>query len=406
MSDPYYREQVPSHVPQSLVHDFNIYDPECADLDLFVSIKRLHDIGLPDLFWTRNNGGHWIVLRGKAIAEIMKDPLRFSSKRFLVPEEQNFETDLFVPLMSDPPEHAAYRQAAGAAFSPQRVNAFQEAIRTFTAEFIEQLAPKGQCEFMADFSLQMPIIVVLRLLDLPLEDRLPLLDIAGRIVKPADDDVRDNALQAVLDYLAPILAQRRANPGSDVLSAITQARIGDRAISEQEALGVAAVLLIGGLDTVAGSLGFFTRFLAESPEHRQTLVANPALIRNAAEELTRRYPVTTHGRVVKQDLDFHGIHLKSADHLMWAAAMYNLDERIFPDPLKVDFQRKRDPHMSFGNGPHLCLGATLSRLEFKIFLEEWLKRIPEFRIVPGTELRYRPGINLALHSLPLEWKVP
>ena len=404
MDDPYYNENVPAHVAPGQIFDFNIYDPEYQDLDLFHSIKRLQDIGLPDLFWTRKNGGHWIALRGAIIAEIFRDAANFSSRRPFVPDEQNFETSFFIPLMADPPQHATYRKVAGAAFSPQRILGYQDEIRTLTASIIEKLAPQGQCEFMRDFSLQMPVIVILKQLDLPLEHRPRLLEIADNIVRPPPKgELRDDALQQVFDYLTPILEQRRRSPGTDVLSAITQGIVDGRPITEEETLGMGSTLLIGGLDSVAATLGFFTRFLAESPEQRRAITKDPALCRDATEELLRRYPVTTHGRVLTKDMDFHGVQMKQGEHVLWAAAMYNFDDRLFANSLEVDFGRKREGHLSFGLGPHFCMGSMLARLEFKIFFEEWLKRIPEFRIPAGTQLKYRPGINISLQSLPLEW---
>jgi camphor 5-monooxygenase len=404
MSDAYYNDVVPSHIPPSLVHDFNIYAPEYEDWDLFHSFKRLQDIGLPDVFWTRHNGGHWIALGGAQIAEIYRDAATFSSKRPFVPDEQNFETSFFIPLMADAPKHAAYRKVAAAAFSPQRILGFQSEIRALTASIIERLAPRGECEFMEDFSLQMPVIVILKQLDLPLDDRPRLLEIAANIVRPPPKgELRDNALQQVFDYLTPVLAQRRAAPGPDVLSAITQSMADGQPISAEEALGMSSTLLIGGLDSVAATLGFFTRFLAESADARHAIARNPDLARDAAEELLRRYPVTTHGRLLTKDVEFHGALLKRGDHVLWAAAMYNFDERIFADPLAVDFRRKKTGHLSFGLGPHFCMGSMLARLEFKIFFEEWLSRIPDFRIAPGARLEYRPGINISLKNLPLVW---
>jgi camphor 5-monooxygenase len=404
VNDAYYNEVVPAHVPASLVHDFNIYDPEYQDLDLFHSFKRLQDIGLPDIFWTRHNGGHWIALRGAAIAEIFRDGATFSSKRPFVPDEQNFETPFFIPLMADLPQHPAYRKVAAAAFSPQRILGFQDEIRALTAAIIADLKPRGHCEFMEDFALQMPVIVILKQLDLPLEDRPRLLRIAAQIVKPPPKgELRDNALQQVFDYLTPILAERRASPGADVLSAIVHSQVDGRAITPEEALGMSSTLLIGGLDSVAATLGFFARHLAESPADRRAIAQSADVIRDATEELLRRFPVTTHGRILTKDIDLYGAPLKCGEHILWAASMYNFDPRIFEAPLTVDFKRRKIGHLSFGLGPHFCMGSMLARLEFKIFFEEWLQQIPEFRVAAGAVLEYRPGINISLQSLPLEW---
>ena len=405
--DPYFREDVPAHVPPSVIHDFNIYAPSHEMLDPFASIQRLQDIGLPDIFWTRHNGGHWVVLRAAVISEVVKDTRHFSSKRILVPDEQNFATSFFIPLMADPPEHNSYRRIAAAAFSPQRMLALEPMVRTLTASLLRELKPRGGCEFMSEFSLQMPIIVFLALMDLPAEDRLRLLAIADRIVRPqAEGEKRDDALQSLFAYLDPVLDDRRTRPGPDVISSLVQAKTGDGSrLTEEELRGMTATLLIGGLDTVAASLGCFARYLADRPDRRGRLIAEPSLVPRAAEEMLRRFGPTSHGRIVTADLDFHGHRFRRDDHVNWAAAMYNLDDRVFTDPLEVDFDRARKPHASFGQGIHFCLGAALAQMEFKVFLQEWLNIIPEFQVAPGVEPRYRPAMTIAYEALPLVWPV-
>ena len=404
MNDPHYNPVVPPHVPQALVHDFNMFDPEEPGVDLFQSVRNLHERGLPDIFWTRNNGGHWVALKGEAISDIARDPENFSSKRMLVPDEQNFETPFFVPLMSDPPEHGGYRAIAAPLFTPKRVGDLEEDVRALTAGLIDEIAARGQCEFMADFALQMPIIVFLRLLDLPLEDRPRLLEIAARIVQPpGEGERRDDAMQQMFDYLRPILAERVASPRDDVISSLVTGLHNGRPLSPDEQLGLAATLLTGGLDTVAASLGFFARYLADHPESRRELREKPGKIGAAVEELMRRFTPTTHGRLVTHDINFHGVDMCAKDHITWMGGMFNFDHRQFPDPMTVDFDRKRAQHISFGNGIHFCMGAFLARMELKVFITEWLQRIPEFEVVPGAEVRYRPGINIAYDKLPLRW---
>jgi cytochrome P450 len=405
MSDPYYNGTIPEHVPPALVNDFNLFDPAEEGRDLFQSVRGLHERKLPDIFWSRNNGGHWVALRGEAIAEIARDPGIFSSKRMLVPDDQNFQTPFFVPLMSDPPEHAGYRSIVAPLFAPKRIAALETGVRELTASLIEQIRVKGGCEFMSEFALQMPIIVFLKLLDLPLEDREQLLDIASRVVRPPPEgERRDDAMQQMFDYLRPILADRVANPGPDVISQLVTGLHNGRPLGDDEMLGLAATLLSGGLDTVAASLGFFVRYLADNPQARAALIADPTKINAAIEELIRRYPPTTHGRIVTKDVRFRGVDMRSGDHIVWMAGMFNFDERQFEKPMDVDFDRKRAPHISFGNGIHFCVGSFLARMELGVFLAEWLTKVPDFHVKPGATIKYRPGINIAYDDLPLEWE--
>ena len=350
MDDPYYNENVPAHVAPGQIFDFNIYDPEYQDLDLFHSIKRLQDIGLPDLFWTRKNGGHWIALRGAIIAEIFRDAANFSSRRPFVPDEQNFETSFFIPLMADPPQHATYRKVAGAAFSPQRILGYQDEIRTLTASIIEKLAPQGQCEFMRDFSLQMPVIVILKQLDLPLEHRPRLLEIADNIVRPPPKgELRDDALQQVFDYLTPILEQRRRSPGTDVLSAITQGIVDGRPITEEDARhGIDSIdrrsRLRGGDPRVFHPLS--CRIAGTATGDNQRPCALPRCDGRTAAALPGDYarPCLDQG---------HGFSWGSNETRRartLGGSHDNFDDRLFANSLEVDFGRKREGHLTFRAG--------------------------------------------------------
>jgi cytochrome P450 len=290
-------------------------------------------------------------------------------------------------------------------FTPRKILALEPSVRALTAALLRDLKPRGGCEFMSEFSLQMPIIVFMQLMNLPLEDRLELLDIAGRIVRPpAAGEQRDDALKSLFRYLAPIIGERRQHPGADMISTLSRAeRAGGGHLTAEEVQGMTATLLIGGLDTVAASLGWFIRYLADNPAQRRRLIDEPGLIRAAAEELFRRFPVTTTGRNLTGDHEFGGLTFRRNDHVVWAAAMYNLDDRIFPNPMEVDFGRRRGTYLSLGHGPHFCLGATLAQLEFRIFLEEWLKHIPEFQVSAEQQAKYRSAMIIAYQSLPLVW---
>ncbi len=405
--DPFLREEIPAHVRPEQVFDFNIFNPQHDGMDLFASIHRLHELGLPEIFWTRNNGGHWIPIRSGPIQAIVRDTDTFSSKRWHVPASMDYDTEFYVPFMSDPPEHAGYRKIANILFAPKRISAMEQGIREFTRQLLDEFYPTGGCEFISEFASQMPVIVFLRLLDLPLEDRQALLKVAEMVTRPpSKEHNRNDAFNAIVGYLGPILEERRRNPGDDVLSGLVHAELpSGRSLSTDELHGMAAVILTGGLDTVASSLGMMARHLAEAPEHRQQIVHDPKITPKAIDEMLRRFSVITRGRRVKHDTEFRGLQLKAEDRIVWGASMFGLDDEINPDPMTTDFNRPKIQHETFGNGIHFCIGANLARLEFKVFLEEWLQRIPDFWVDPEATVEYRPGIVIGLKSLPLRWNV-
>jgi len=401
-----YQAELPAHVPPHLVHDFDIYDPGQGEREHFDALRHLHEIHVPDIFWTRHNGGHWIMARGEYIAEATKDPATFSSTRMSVPDEFNFTENRLLPIMVDPPDHTVYRALISPAFSPVAIKHLEGGIRELAVKLIEGMKPKGGCDFIDDFSLHLPIEIFMRLVDLPAEHRLPLLELSNRIQKPSETR-KDDVLKLIIDYLAPITAERKANPGPDLISKMAQGKINGRPLTDVEINQVCALLMLGGLDTVASSLGVIAHFLANSPEHRHDLADHPEIIPNAVEELLRRFPVVTGpGRYIMKDTVFHDVQLKQGDHIIMPRALYNFDDRLFADPMKVDFRRPKPIHASFGTagGPHRCPGSFLARTEIHIFLEEWPKRIRDFEVKPGASIKYEGGANVSVRSLPLVWR--
>jgi cytochrome P450 len=152
-------------------------------------------------------------------------------------------------------------------------------------------------------------------------------------------------------------------------------------------------------------MGFFARFLAENPAHRQRLIDDPSLIQPALEELLRRHSIPMVARTVTQDLILKDVVMKVGDRVILETCLHGIDEQAWPEPLKVDFDRKTASHMAFGRGIHKCPGANLARAELRIFLEEWLKRIPHFAIKPGEQVVTANGAVMGVTRLPLAWAI-
>jgi hypothetical protein len=270
---------VPAHVPASAVVDFEYFRLPGAERDPFAALKRLH--AGPELFWTGRYDGHWTVTRGEAIRRILADHENFSSRVVFIPPQQR---PRFIPLEIDPPEHSAYRALLTPALTPKAVGVWAQEARALAIALIEQFRPLGRCEFIADFAQQLPIVVFLKMCNLPLEDRAMLLEWVGASLRPTSLAARDAAGRSISDYVERWLAKRRANPGDDLFSRIATSEIGGRRLSEQEALSMGRSVLGGGLDTVAASMGFAALFLARHPAHVQQLVEDPRLIPNAVDE--------------------------------------------------------------------------------------------------------------------------
>lgn len=396
------QRRVPDHVPANLVVDFDAYRPMEGDSFYHAPYARMQQ-HVPDIFWSPFNGGHWVITRRDYLAEAFGDPGRFSSAqgasvdKVLKPEEPRL-----APIELDPPLQQTFRRLFAPAFTVTALKEREAEARALAIDIIEELKPRGRCEFVTEFAQHLPIKIFMRMVDIPESDRLTLLPLANAQV--AADAPKEEKLALLFQYAAKRVAERAANPGDDLISKIATAEIDGRPITMQEAVGVTTLLLIGGLDTVASMMGHIMHFLAGSPEHRRQLVEDPALSAPAAEEFLRRFALTNPGRTVVDDIDFHGVAMRGGDKVMLTTPFGAVDPRDYPDPLRVDFARKSNNKTTFGAGPHVCPGSMLARIEIKILLEEWLPRIPDFALDPDDPPRFRTGVNGSVERLPLVWK--
>jgi cytochrome P450 len=216
-------------------------------------------------------------------------------------------------------------------------------------------------------------------------------------------DIRIETGKSIYAYFEDLIAERRNDPRDDLMTYLTQAELEGEKLTHNEILDICFLFLLGGLDTVTATLGCNIAYLAENPEQRRRLVENEALLDGAVEELLRwETPVTGVPRVLKQDITVGGIELKKGELVSLSLGASNIDEEEFVNPEDVDFERERNRHLAFGGGAHRCLGSHLARMELRVALEEWHKRIPDYRVKPGETPSYSPGIR-EVQYLPLVW---
>jgi cytochrome P450 len=395
--------EIPAHVPAELVVDADIYDLPGRERDPQLAWKALDRPGGPGLVWSTRNGGHWIATAGELILELLGDTERVSAKDLSVPPGTTIYA--MIPNQSDEPEHRHYRNIILPFLRPAPVKALAPDVRALAIELIEGFRDKGCCEFMSDFARHLPMLIFLRLVDLPAEDREWLIARADIMVRCGDTDMRFQAQKEIEAYLRRWLDERRAAPGTDMLSAILQGQVGDRPMNDAEIMGESMDVMFGGLDTVASMMGFIMRFLATHPSHRRQLVENPKLIPVALEEMLRRYGIATVARRVLMDITHEGVTMHKGDMVVLPTCLHGVDERIWDHPLQVDFARPRRTHGTFGTGVHACPGAPLARSEITIAIEEWLARIPDFSVAVDDVGQGLTGSVNALSSLHLEWPV-
>ncbi len=390
----------PQNVPADLVVDFDFYHIPGSDVDVHLAWNKI--MSGPEIFWTPRNGGHWVVTGAEHVEHVQRNWEVFSHASVAIPPNSTPS----YPLEVDPPFHTSLRSAISPLFAPDVLKDVEVRAREITRSLIDDFYADGRCEFSADFGRKLPIQIFLYLVDLPLEDAPMLLDLAEVRVRSSDEAARNRVKAELVGYLGDKIRERRANPGRDFISRVLTADIGGRQLDDFEAQNLLTTLMFGGLDTVASMLGFVLRFLANSPEHRRQLRDEPALIPKAVNELIRRHGIANTARVVARDTDYGGVHFRQGDRVLAPNLTAGLDGRRYPEPLKVDFNRPNaSSHAAFGNGPHRCPGANLGRMEIKIVLEEWLARIPDYRIDPEEPTVFATGLVNGVLRLPLVWDV-
>jgi len=392
----------PPHVLPERVVDFDLFAPPDGTKDYYQAWKNLQDSSIPELVWTPYNEGHWIATSGRLISQIFADYQRFSSNVLFVPKSDGQHHQL-PPSVIDPPEHKHYR-ALLRDLAPAKIRDLEDEIRALAVELIEGLKPKGECEVTTDFAEQFPVRIFMNLVNLPMEDAGKIKYWVDQTTRPDGSMSYGDAIQAMVDYIAPVAEARRGGDGDDMITHIVNGKIGDRPLTEEEAGKFCAQVLVGGVDTIVNMTSLILHHLATHPDKRRELIDNPSLIKKAVEEYLRRFPLTSDGREVKEDIVFEGVELKKGEMVVLPAVLHGLDERENACPMTVDFNRQKCSHSTFGNGAHLCPGAHLARTEIRIVLEEWLKRIPNFSVAPGAEITYICGIVAALDKLPLVWE--
>jgi len=391
--------QPPAHVPRELVIDFDFYDVPDAATDPHLGWKKLHEG--PPIVFTPRNGGHWILTRGAHQFAAMQDYSIFSSNPFNIPARPR-GTPRTVPLEVDPPDLQHYRSLAIPMLSPKVIAALEPHLRASVIDHIEALKPAGGCEFVSEFAVPMPVDLFLRFVELPLEDRGRMREWVHTVSCDPSPEARAAAHAATHKYLSDVLEERRKNPGADLFSRIAAAE-NDGLIDARDAASMGLNILFGGIETTTSLLSIMMRFLAGSPAHRRELAEDPSLAKDAVEEFLRRFGILNLGRTLTTDIEFYGTQMKKGDRVLLPIHLYGLDEANFENPMTVDFHREHFRHIAFGTGPHRCLGSHLARPELRIFLEEWIRRIPDFSIAPGETPVGRSGSALAFNYLPLVW---
>lgn len=405
-----HRSAIPGHVPAERVYDVDIYNLDGIENGFHEAWKALQSPDIPDLIYTPLTGGHWIATKGSIIDEAYRDPDRFSSENIWVPKEAG-EKYAMVPTKMDPPEHTPYRKVLNKGLNLAQMRKVEESIRELSGELIDNFVKTGRCDFTRQYSTVFPVMVFMKLCDLPLSDVPHLSGLAAAMIRPPGKTpseqaaALDAANQGFFNYVAPIIEERRGTDRSDLISIAVNSDVDGKEMASDKLLGLVSLLLLGGLDTVVNLLGFLMLYLARHPGKVAELREDPLKLKRAAEEIFRRFPVVSDARTVACDMEFHGVQLKKGELILLPTVLHGLDESANSNPWELDLSRGSPAHSTFGQGPHRCAGMHLARMEVIVTLEEWLKRIPDFRLAADAQPIFLAGIVGTVKDVQLEWDV-
>jgi len=397
---------LPSHVPPELAYPFPLTPRKSGYVNPFTDIiPKIHQG--PAIFYGTDifpgpGGGGWVIRRNEDLKAVYNNTTDFIKKgngQFASMIGESWDV---IPTELDPPRHTAFRMSLNPSFTPRKMAELDGKVRGRARELIATFKDQGHCEFVKDFAVPFPISIILDVLGLPQDRMGQFLEWEFSLLHTNDMDARGAAVRAVKAMLLEEIDKREKNPTDDMISNTLTLMVEGRKWTKEEVFGHCFNLFLGGLDTVTANLGLHFRHLATHPEMQRELRADPSKIEAAQEELLRAYAAVSTLRICHQEVTIHGITIKPGDRVLMSTPLGSNDPEVYENPTVVDIKRK-PVHVTFGFGPHRCLGAALARRELEVAYSECLGTLPEFRIKPGFEVPFFLSNIIHIDELQLVW---
>lgn len=401
------------------LEEVNLYDldrwEQAVPHEMFAVLRKQAPV-----FWhpePKGGRGFWAITKYADVVHVSKNPRLFSSYRggtniFDLPESDLSTTRLLM-LNMDPPQHTKYRRLVSQGFSPRRVASLEPHIRELCTRILDHVAPRGECDFVTEVAAELPLQVIAELMGIPHEDRHLVFDWSNRLVGFDDPEFREDpsnmeegkkVAAEMWAYAHQLAAERKRQPGNDLVSTLLHAEVDGRTLSEMEFDSFFLLLAVAGNETTRNLISGGMLALLEHPDQKEKLLSHPELLPTAVEEMLRWVtPVVCFRRTATADTEIRGQKIREGEKVVIFYISANRDEEVFPHADRFDVARFPNEHIAFGIGEHYCLGANLARLEIRIMFEELLRRMPDMELA-GPVRRLRSNFLSGIKSMPVRFR--
>jgi cholest-4-en-3-one 26-monooxygenase len=378
---------------------------DVLDPDIYVqgvpheAFRRLR-MEAPVYFHPEPDGrGFWALTRYDDVVAVSRDPVGFSSARGGTNIKDYEGSDLsqiqLLMLNMDPPQHHKFRKLVSTGFTPRMTARLEPRVRETAKRIIDRVANKGRCDFVKEIAAELPLQVIAELMGIPLDDRHKVFEWSNRLIGFDDPEFQTSmedariAAAEIWFYANELATKRQGQCGDDLVSVLINAEVDGERLTEMEFDAFFMLLAVAGNETTRNLISGGMIELLEHPDERARLIADPALVPSAVEEMLRCVsPVMHFRRTAMRDGEIRGQRIREGDKVVLYYISANRDEDVFPDSATFDVGRTPNEHLAFGVGEHFCLGSSLARLEIRVMFEELLRRLPDMRIAgPVRRLR-------------------
>jgi hypothetical protein len=346
--------------------------------------------------------GVYLPTRYADVRAIAYDTEHFSSHKVVVREGDPPKGGA-PPITTDPPKHAGAKALLLPAFTPDAIERHTPKTRAICRELIDRIAGQPSCDAAVDYAQEIPVRVMAHMLGIPAQDGERFRTWIHEILELGitDNEVLHRANDEMTEYFRAEADKRREAPGDDFVSYLLRARINGNPLSDNHFFGTLRLLLVAGIDTTWSAIGACLWHLATHDADRRRLVAEPGLLPTAVEEFLRAYSPVTMAREIVKETRIDGTTFRAGEMVLLSFPAANRDPAVFPDADRVVIDRGQNRHAAFGLGIHRCIGSNLARMEIRTALEQWLARIPEFRLDPDATVTWSEGAVRGPRRVPL-----